>query len=226
MLIKLIVAAILLIFIFKWIHAYQSASTRDKKQKLWQIFAIVITGILILGVVTGRMHWLGAIFAAVIPFLRTGFYALLKFAPLLVKSTGGKTRINTQHLAVILDLNQRRVQGEVINGPLKGKRLEQLNPAELQELADYYQSCDKKSLFFIRALQKGFTEQSQAPQDYTSSDRDEALEILGLSGNPTKEEIIKAHRNLITKLHPDKGGSDFLASMVNQARDTLLKEVT
>jgi len=52
--------------------------------------------------------------------------------------------------------------------------------------------------------------------------REEALDILGLSGTPNPEEIKEAHHNMMLKVHPDQGGSDYLASKLNQARDILL----
>lgn len=52
--------------------------------------------------------------------------------------------------------------------------------------------------------------------------RAEALAVLGLDGNPDRETIGEAHRRLIQRNHPDRGGSDYLASRINEARDVLL----
>ena len=52
----------------------------------------------------------------------------------------------------------------------------------------------------------------------------EALEILGLTGEPTTLEINKAYHKLIQSNHPDKGGSSYLAQKINLARDLLLKK--
>jgi hypothetical protein len=50
----------------------------------------------------------------------------------------------------------------------------------------------------------------------------EAREILGVKSDTSREDIIKAHKRLMQKVHPDRGGSDYLAAQLNQAKDTLL----
>lgn len=65
-------------------------------------------------------------------------------------------------------------------------------------------------------------QQHQQTATQSAMNHKQACEILGVSTDATKEEIIKAHKRMMQKLHPDRGGSDYLASQINQAKDTLL----
>jgi len=75
------------------------------------------------------------------------------------------------------------------------------------------------------------TEQHNTYQQQSNNNRkntqemsvEDAYEILGLQPSATKQEIIDAHRKLMQKYHPDRGGSDYLASQLNQAKDVLMR---
>lgn len=63
---------------------------------------------------------------------------------------------------------------------------------------------------------------SSGPPPRGQMSRDEALDVLGLRGSPSSDEIKSAHRRLMAKVHPDHEGSTYLASKINQAKDVLL----
>lgn len=65
--------------------------------------------------------------------------------------------------------------------------------------------------------------QQSTPPTTQAISREEALDILGLEGNPSNEEIRTAYRTLMKRVHPDSGGTDGLSRRLTEARDILLK---
>jgi DnaJ family protein C protein 19 len=63
---------------------------------------------------------------------------------------------------------------------------------------------------------------SPPPRTGGPMSRAEAYQVLGLKSGATEAEIRDAHRRLMMAAHPDHGGSDWLATRINQARDLLL----
>lgn len=69
---------------------------------------------------------------------------------------------------------------------------------------------------------QGNQQQAQQPVANQGMSRDEALQILNLKPGASREEILQAHKCMMQKVHPDRGGSDYLAAQINQAKETLL----
>jgi hypothetical protein len=188
--------------------------------------------------VTGRMHWVGAALTGAFVFLRQILPWVIRALPFLNKlrqqnTQAGQSAIQTNHLSATLDHATGSIDGEVIEGPHKGWLLSELSLEQLDELLTHYQTEDEESAELLVAyIDQRHQQAEQASEKQHSANktaasesaRSEAFATLGLEDNATEEEIIAAHRSLIQKLHPDRGGNDFLAAKINQAKDILLSK--
>lgn len=77
-------------------------------------------------------------------------------------------------------------------------------------------------LMWNRFSQSRHTNNGSRSSTATKMSREEAYKILDLPLDASQQDIIEAHRRLIQKIHPDRGGSDFLTAQINQAKDILL----
>lgn len=139
----------------------------------------------------------------------------------------------TAYLVMTLDHPTGQLDGTILQGPHEGKRLSTLSMKALVDLYTFYLRDDEESAKLLAAyIERAFGHHGQGnskgtpPNSTSTLDREEALSILGLGAEATEEEIIAAHRRLIQKVHPDRGGSDYLASRINQAKDFLLEKRT
>jgi hypothetical protein len=149
------------------------------------------------------------------------------------KSPGKASGVTTEHLEVELDHDSGDIRGRVLQGFFAGRRLEDLKPVELAHLWQDCRFADPQSAQIVEAyldrLHPSWREDMarQEGEQGAASDgrmtREQALEILGLAPGATEADIRRAHRELMMKLHPDHGGSTFLAAKINQAKDVLLK---
>jgi hypothetical protein len=231
------VAAVLIIFI-RWLF-------RQPRKVYWQWIAILLAIGLLLMVATGRAHWLTAVFAAILPFMRT-ILTLLSSVPLLkrvlagigaaqstAKPSGGQTSsVQSRYIRMTLAHDSGDINGEVLEGQFKSRALKQLNLEELlqllRECQDDEESVALLQAYLDRVYEDKWRQQAGAHGQHPPSNgsdevsREEALQILGISSDASEEEIIEAHRRLMQKLHPDRGGSAYLAAKINLAKETLL----
>jgi hypothetical protein len=149
------------------------------------------------------------------------------------KSEGQKSRVATSILAMELDHDTQSMTGEVLSGPFKGKNLEDLNSDELQSLYQFCSNATDQSAALLEAwLDRNKPEwreiwvgERKARSAGTGAmSREEAFSVLGLKPNATQQDIKDTHRRLMKEFHPDRGGSDYLAAKINQAKDMLLQD--
>lgn len=150
------------------------------------------------------------------------------------KSSGQRSRVRTAMVEMELDHDSGTMTGVVLAGGFQGRRLDDLSETELEafwrEAAQDDQSQKLVEAYLDRRL-AGWRENFQAygaeRQGGAASTGpmtdEEAYQILGLARGAGDAEIRAAHRRLMMRVHPDQGGSGFLAAKINEAKDTLLR---
>lgn len=142
---------------------------------------------------------------------------------------GGMSELTTDFLHVMLDHQSGTISGKVLKGRFAGRGFEELDREELVDLLNECRTADPQSAAVLAAYLQRFHgyEPGQAEPPPSRSDGPmttaEAYQILGLQPGAGPDEIKEAHRRLMKKLHPDQGGSDYLAAKLNQAKDVLLR---
>ncbi len=243
---------ILLIPVFAYIGLRKLAirySLNQKQFNLLLLLATMLTIIVIL-ILLGRIPPTFIIAPIMVAgtFLLRNLHLVLRLLPLwnmfrtktrtAYGSSGAQdsSSIRTRFLHMTLQHESADMDGEVLEGRFAGQALSQLSLEQLLLLADECRQ-DADSLQVLEAyLDRAHTQwrdnnqayEEQAGRDTggnseSAMDRRTALEILGLGEDAGKDDIVQAHRRLMQKMHPDRGGSDFLAKKINEARDYLLE---
>ncbi len=213
-----------------WQRWRQLASSRAKRKFAFQTIVIGLLVLIVLLAISGRIHPLGALFAGLLAFLKIGLNLLIRWFPLFARLYGANAAqprtLKSAIIEVRITFSSGEVSGRVLDGPSAGKNLDSLTEQELEELLTYCRSKDKKSTYLLQMyLARRFqntNNHKSAPNQNGAMSVEEAAEILGVPPNADKDEINQAHRRLIGRVHPDKGGSDYLASLLNNARDLML----
>lgn len=141
---------------------------------------------------------------------------------------GRRSEVETAILRMKLDHNSGTMSGQVRRGPFAGRRLEDLQHDELLVLWRQCVAEDEPSARLLETyLDRLRPDWRQAKNDHTGTPgeamtREQAYAILDLAPGADPDQIKEAHRRLMMKLHPDHGGSTYLAAQINRAKDLLL----
>lgn len=147
---------------------------------------------------------------------------------------GRKSRVTTEALIMELDLDTGDMSGLVLKGEFEGGELRILTESELMRLHGeflvYPESRDLLESYLDRRM-PDWRDRADADENRGlggapgagAMTEQEAYEVLGLGPGAGEAEIRQAHRRLMKRMHPDAGGSAFLAARLNEAKDRLLR---
>ncbi len=235
----LILAAI--IFLLNW---FVKTPPKQAARALRRAGVGIAIGLLVLLAATGRLNWLYALIGALVP-IAYRLLGLLGLVPLIQRllhfkqraqnargpASGTSSAVQTGMLRMTLEHDTGVMSGEVLAGRFKGARLHELTLAQLAMLFEECREADAQAAALLEAYLERvhgaeWREQAGPSASGARADgrmsREEAYEVLGLAPGAETQAIVDAHRRLIQKLHPDRGGSTYLAAKLNQAKDVLL----
>jgi hypothetical protein len=207
---------------------------------------VVVVGIIVFLVATGRLGWAIMALPALLPWMaraRAVHRAAKNFSRMSggIMGGGGRTsEVRTRFLRMTLEHDSGAMNGEVIEGPHAGRPLDDLSLADLLDLLNTCHLHDVQSAqvleTYLDRVHPDWRERAQAAGAAAGNgngagaaapvpggmSREEAYQVLGLDPGASDEEIKAAHHRLIANLHPDHGGSTYLAAKINQAKDVLM----
>ncbi len=157
-----IIAVVALIYFLKF---FRRIPAKDKPKAAVK-YGLYIAAIVVIGLVlTGKLHWVAAGIAGILPIAQRLFYAGIRFMPFL------------------------------------------------------------KKMYTFKKQSEQQSKQSNPPAQSSNMTVDKAKEIFGIKTLESSEQITKRHRELMQKNHPDRGGSDYLAAQINEAKECLIKHL-
>jgi DnaJ domain len=198
---------------------------------------VAIVGYLLL---TGRIGWIIGLFPFLLPFLlrRISFGGGGTFGGFSGGAQRQTSNVRTTFLDMRLDHETGELDGDVLQGPYAGRQLSAISTEELLQLLRWLRADDRKSALLLEAYldrrcpdwQTRFSGGDARPGGGQNAGADsagamsaeDAYRVLGLEPGASEAEIREAYHRLISSVHPDRGGSSFLAAQVNRAKDILL----
>jgi len=234
-----LVAIVVAVVAWVWLRN-QPASQRNAA--ILKLALLAGIGIVVLLAVTGRLHFVFAGLAFLYPLLRRLLPSLLRgglggLASGSSARSGNQSHVSSDVLEMTLDHDSGTMSGTIRKGPMEGRELADLSEKEFLDLLRYCREQDEDSArlletYLDRRFGDSWRQDEEAASDANEAGgngnaggpltENEALDILGLEPGASRDEIIKAHRRMMQKLHPDHGGSNYLAARINEAKECLL----
>lgn len=206
----------------------------------WIAVALAVIVVLLL-IFASRQAWFALLIPLLLPLLMRSGVLWRRIKAAAGPTPGQTSEIATRFFRMTLDHDSGVMSGEILDGEFSGRRLEDLELGQLIRLWRECQAEDRQSAAVLEAYldrrlgdewrevagagpgpESGEGAAGGASQGAGAMSRDEAYDILGLQAGAGEAEIREAHRRMMQKVHPDHGGSNYLAAKINQAKDLLL----
>ena len=233
--ILLLAVALTLVILIR--RAQRQPPHKRRPAYLQIILGSAVVGVIILTLM-GKMHWIGAALTGALVLARQMLPLLIRILPMLgglrgqnTHAEGKQSEVSSRILKMTLDHDSGDLSGVVLEGTFRDWLLEELDREQLDDLMAFCQTEDADSAQLLASyLEQRFPDDANHTEhnantgaaNATGLTRAEALAVLGLGEKANEEDIVAAHRALIQKLHPDRGGNDYLAAKINEAKDFLI----
>ena len=219
---------VLLLALGAWLVRWRGARLRSDIDAIVGNYALLAgLGTIAALAVTGRVALAATGVAVLIALYRSG----------LMRSRRGGGRRQPVYRSSMLEvvIDGEAIGGRVTSGPYRGRDLNRLTAADLSSLyaetaGDRHSRAtleiylDRRMPGWRENMQGESASRSRRAANAGAMSEQEAYEILGLQQGAGEADIRAAHRRLMKRVHPDQGGSTFLAVRINQAKDRLLSK--
>ena len=253
--ILLVIVALVGAFAFALLmKLYWARNTPSKPTSIVTGAVVALLAALAILAASGRLHWLAAVATGALPFLRHalrlalnpvgglllrrflagrggpsplgGMFGGFRQSPPEANGDPRQSSVQTGDLRMTLNHETGEMDGEVLRGARQGKRLGELDLAQVVTLLTEFDDERSRQLLsaYLDRRAPGWNDAAQGNQDVQQDTMtvERALKVLDLPDSAGRDDVVAAHRRLMQRLHPDRGGSAFLAATLNEAKKVLL----
>ncbi len=184
--------------------------------------------------VTGRMNQALVLASAMAPMFVRWKALWTRMKNTQGPSPGNRSEVDSAWFRMSLDHDTGAMDGMVLQGPRRGRQLSSLSLSDLLAMLPDVRIGDPESAALLEAYldrahpdwrgEDGGPASGETPRGAPSGamTRDEAYRVLGLEPGAPEDQVRDAYKRLMKKMHPDQGGSTYLAAKINQAKELLL----
>jgi DnaJ domain len=224
-----------LVFVVMLLRGFVGSNPKTLARGTQTFIAVVCSAILLVFIAFLALERTGlalAVIGGLAPLAIRGWMEWRRRQAAAGPPPGRSSEVETDYLQMRLDHDAGTMSGSVRRGRFQGRNLGDMAREELVELWHECRLADAQAAQLLEAYldraMPGWREANRAGGSKGRANtgdamtREEAYAILGLAGGAGEPEIREAYQRLMKKIHPDRGGSTYLAAKINRAREVLL----